>query len=330
MLVSHRNRNLHRGFTLIELLVVIAIIAILISLLLPAVQQAREAARRTQCRNSLKQLALAMHNYHDVHGVLPPSFIDSNPILNSAVDPAQNLNGLGWGTMLLPYVDQSNLYNQIGTETAGFSRNWLDANGNFVLNDPIPSATTVLSTFLCASDTGNGLNPKRGGYGTSNYVVNAGTGGSSSFSASPAGVRDGVFFASSRRRITDITDGSSNTIFLSERTTEDDKVGSCRGSNCLWEGGLWIGPRNYTSVFGVSAGLQMLDVEFMGGGSPIFLINGSATVTWGYVYNAASLHTGGVQIALGDGSVRFLSEHIALSTYRRLMRPQDGEILDEF
>ncbi|MHC2069262.1 DUF1559 family PulG-like putative transporter [Bremerella sp. T1] len=332
MIVSRSNRAFQKAFTLVELLVVIAIIGVLIALLLPAVQQAREAARRMECTSHLKQIGLAMHNYHDTFGTLPSSYIDNNPEQGSSIDTAENLNGLGWGTMLLPFLEQRALYEEIGNQTNNFSNNWLDANGDgtAAANDAIPAATQVLSMFLCPSDTSSGLNDKKGGFGTSNYLVNGGTGGGSPYGVSAAGLRDGVFFASSKRRLGDLTDGTSNTILVGERTTADDKVGSCRGSNCLWEGGLWIGPRKYNGVVAVSSGLQMVDVEFMGGGSTAYLINGSLTVTWGYAYNASSLHPGGIQVVLGDGSARFLTEHISLPNYRRLMQPQDGEVIGEF
>jgi prepilin-type N-terminal cleavage/methylation domain-containing protein len=110
-----------RGFTLIELLVVIAIIAVLIALLLPAVQQAREAARRTQCKNNMKQLGLAMHNYHDTFRVFPPGWIAVDPATN-AQSAHEGISGFGWGTMLLPQIDQSPLYNQL--------------NLNLAINDP--------------------------------------------------------------------------------------------------------------------------------------------------------------------------------------------------
>ncbi|MFI4875300.1 MAG: DUF1559 domain-containing protein [Blastopirellula sp. JB062] len=332
MLVSRLNRASRHAFTLVELLVVIAIIGVLIALLLPAVQQAREAARRLQCQSHMKQFGLAMHNYHDTYRVLPPSYIDNNPEQNSGIDTSENLNGLGWGTLLLPFVEQSALHDQIGVETNNFTQNWLDSNGDgtAAVNDAIAAAKIAVPLFQCPTDTSDGINPKKSNFGTSNYLVNAGTGGGSPYGVSAEGVRNGVFFASSKKRLADITDGTSNTIFISERTTEDDKVGSCRGSNCLWEGGLWIGPRKYSSVLSIASGLQMVDVEFMGGGSTAYLINGSLSVTWGYAYNASSLHPGGVQIVLGDGSVRFLTEHVSLPTYRRLMLPQDGEVVGEY
>ena len=319
-----------RGFTLIELLVVIAIIATLIALLLPAVQQAREAARRSQCKNNLKQFGLALHSYHETSNCLPPSFIDSNPAMGSALNAANNLNGLGWGTMVLPFVDQAPLYHKISLETGGFARSWLDSNNDGILssNDAIPSAKTILPVFNCPSDPAGGINPDKGNMGKSNYLVNSGTGGNA-FSALPAAMIDGVFFQSSNKRLRDITDGSSNTIFLAERTTQDDGNRSCGGTNCLWDGGLWIGPRMYGSVNANSSGPIMVDVEFFGGGSTIYLINGASNA-WGYAYNASSSHVGGIHVLLGDGSVRFLSNHVSLATYKNLMTPQDGKVLSEF
>ena len=150
-----------RGFTLIELLVVIAIIAILIALLLPAVQQAREAARRTQCKNNMKQIGLAMHNYHDVHLCFPPGYITTTPCESATVWPACNAGELGlysWGTFVLPYIDQSNLYNQLTPGT-------VPLQVNLTIPAVLQSLRQPLSMFLCPSDPGpiaqHALRPRR-------------------------------------------------------------------------------------------------------------------------------------------------------------------------
>src|SRR5262245_42284075 len=141
-------RDRSPGFTLIELLVVMAIIGVLTSLLLPAVQQAREAARRTQCKNNLKQIGIALHNYESSHGLFPPSCI-INPYVRGSIDgisfPDSLMvctTGFGWGAMLLPYVEQAPLYNQFNFSTAC----WAIAN-------KVPAATPV-QVFLCPSATG--------------------------------------------------------------------------------------------------------------------------------------------------------------------------------
>jgi prepilin-type N-terminal cleavage/methylation domain-containing protein len=145
---SLRSMRPQRGFTLIELLVVIAIIAVLIALLLPAVQQAREAARRSQCKNNLKQMGLAMHNYHDTHNTFPPG---------GATDK------YAWSVFILPFADQAPLYTAISPD--GQNVPAATANGNRL--------QTVLSVYRCPSDVGVNNNPNFSSYGTSNYLVNA-------------------------------------------------------------------------------------------------------------------------------------------------------------
>ncbi|MFH1299946.1 MAG: DUF1559 domain-containing protein [Planctomycetota bacterium] len=312
------------GFTLIELLVVIAIIAILIALLLPAVQQAREAARRSTCKNNLKQIGLALHNYHETHRIFPPSYIDNNPVMGSSSSASENLNSLGWGTMLLPFMDQAPLYNLIGTQTGNWAYHWMDANhtGTGSTTTAIAAARTVLPAFICPTDPMEGINTDLNSFGKSNYLANSGT---------SATVFDGVMYHNSTTRMKTITDGSSNTIFVSERTTENDAAGStnCGGSACGWSGGLWIGPRLSSSTVGWFPGASTLDVENSGGGSATYLIGGS-NQTWGSAWIASSSHEGGIHITLGDGSVRFLSENIDRNTYRALVTPNKGEIIGEF
>lgn len=310
------------GFTLIELLVVIAIIAILIALLLPAVQQAREAARRSTCKNSLKQMGVALHNYHETHRVFPPGYFDSNPALNSGASEADNKNALGWGTMILPFMDQAPLYNQIGTQTGNFAYNWRDANQDGSMVDAIPAATTVLPVFVCPSDPMGGINTDKSNYGKSNYLASAATG---------ANIRNGAFFVNSSTKMRDLTDGSSNTIFVSERTTSGDPSSStsCGGVPCNWAGGLWIGPRNYTAPDTWHPSLQAQDVTTNGGENTIYMINGSS-ISWGPAWTSASAHVGGIHTLLGDGRVRFLSENIDLRTYRALVTIKGNEVLGEF
>ncbi len=172
------------AFTLIELLVVIAIIAILIALLLPAVQQAREAARRSSCKSNLKQMGIALHNYHDTHGLLPFGIIDDN--------------SHGWGSMLLPALEQGNLYEDLDTNQAATIN--CDA-----------AEDTVLSVFSCPSSTQPDNWNSGGGCGKTNYRGNRG-----------AASGTGLLFIGSRIRFRDITDGQSNTVAIGEAHWTDD------------------------------------------------------------------------------------------------------------
>lgn len=307
-----------RGFTLIELLVVIAIIAILVALLLPAVQQAREAARRSQCKNNLKQIGLAMHNYHDVMNRLPPLYI-----ANSC---------WGWGTMLLPYLDQAPLYNTLAS-TPGIS---LPANTpavgfsahleSFVVPNGL---STPLAAFRCPSDTGTptaNMNDFSGfgtePYGRSNYP---GVWGSDSL-ASGAAPSNGVFpwyttwpsFPS--RNFRDFTDGLSNSFLVGERRSP------------ATINGLYIG------FDGVWAGFVDFGRDIGGSCQPVTLLNSKSTTVGGIETQAfSSSHVGGAHFLMGDGAVRFISENIASgaantagSTYQNLGAINDGQVLGDY
>ena len=200
----------NRGFTLIELLVVIAIIAILIALLLPAVQQAREAARRTQCKNHLKQLGLALHNYHDVYNKFPKlSFATQTGEGTSAtVGAARDWAGFSGIVMLLPYMDQAPLYNQLDFNF------YANSGAGGAPSDPAPTNRTILqendfTTLNCPSDT---VFPGSGS--STNYVLCTGT----HFNAwgTGAATNDGFFHRAFTNSMRDCTDGTSNSIMMGE------------------------------------------------------------------------------------------------------------------
>lgn len=304
-----------RGFTLVELLVVIAIIAVLIGLLLPAVQSAREAARRSACQNNLKQIGLALLTQHDTRNVFPASVEDNQPAYNNAIgsaSAADNITGLGWATTILPYVEQADLYDRLVAATTaadGTRLNWQSPA------DAI--ARTPLGAFVCPSDGGTGLlNTKRSSYGKSNYLANAGNGA--------AVDRVGVMFINSRIRMQDIADGTSKTVLVVERSTvaETGTPGRCGGAACNWNGGLWVGGR-LTTPQAWYPGLVTNDIESYGGATST-LVNGG-TATWGQDWGSSSPHPGGILVAFSDGSVSFLGDTILTETYRRLRHRSDGE-----
>ncbi|QDT92768.1 DUF1559 domain-containing protein [Gimesia algae] len=293
----------HRtGFTLIELLVVIAIIAILIALLLPAVQQAREAARRSTCKNNVKQMGLALHNYHETHRSFPPGWVQPSTSAScqpSVTSPSGCKPGWGWGTMLLPFIDQANMYNALNVKSTQ------------LVATPSPESKTTIPLFRCPSDTGSQLNSDRGGHATSNYKTiygSRGTGTSINTSPHNAAGGNGSFWSNSNTRLRDLTDGASNTVLIGE--TARGRVGSI-----TYNGGVWVG--YYDN--GKTASVVWKTENHSGS-----LING--TLAWAF----SSQHTGGAHFLLGDGGVRFLSENIDGTTYENLGKISDGNVIGEF
>ncbi|NLY01750.1 MAG: DUF1559 domain-containing protein [Rhodopirellula sp.] len=316
------------GFTLVELLVVIAIIGILIALLLPAVQAAREAARRSQCSNNLKQVALGLHNYHDTHLVFPPGFVDTSPSCSAtnnanAIDQASNLNGLAWSALILPFVEQGPLYDQVKSQTSSFARHW-ERDFSWTVN-PIAASRQGVSVYSCPTDTMELINTKRGSFGKNNYLGNSGTG-------APLDAL-GVLYPGSRIKMRDIQDGTSNTALLVERTgTRELSSTSCgvgaAAVACDWQAGLWIGARTIGSANTWSPGLNNTDVDSYGGNGATYLINRSSA-TWGAAWGSASNHPGGLQWALCDASVNFVSETIDMATYRYLRDRRDNQVVSQ-
>ncbi len=272
-------RMLMRGFTLIELLVVIAIIAILIALLLPAVQQAREAARRTQCKNNLKQLGLAMHNYHDTANTFPPGVIDPGASCDLA---AAGSAGRFWGghTFLLPMIEQAPLYNLIAPGTGcgmpAATTLFPATTGQAVLQSPIAS-------FRCPSDAGDDINHFHQSFATSNYPVSEVIGN-----------------VNTRVRIRDILDGTSNTFMHSERALRREPVGKRQ------TGAIIFGRTSATDAawkFRVNWPINFPN--------PTTANNGHGGDAGCVRHNMSSNHTGGAHFLMSDGAVRFVSENIA-------------------
>lgn len=310
-----------RGFTLIELLVVIAIIAILIALLLPAVQQAREAARRSTCKNSLKQIGLALHNYHDVHRCYPPGYIARGVVASDPASPNETGSGFSWGTMILPYMDQAPLYNQLNLN--------LDAS----VSPNIDLADEAIPVFRCPSDTNQGVFTVSDGsnsytLSSANYV---GIYGYGSLTMAPGNPTDkGILYRNSNIKIRDITDGSSNTIVVGERSHQHQFVGAATvvEADSTWYAALPNVTRPSGMMMMGDEGPASLILGHVGQGGMMTMEHPPNTTN--HIANFSSRHEGGAHFLLGDGAVRFLSENMNYDTFHFLGAISDGEVLGEF
>jgi prepilin-type N-terminal cleavage/methylation domain-containing protein len=335
-----------RGFTLIELLVVIAIIAILIALLLPAVQQAREAARRTQCKNNLKQLGLALHNYHDAHGRFPPT-VTNTSASGSACGSWQANPGVSAMTMLLPYFEQVAVYGQYDFNMGTTRRDFAGASVVSGVNDRLHQ--TNLPMLQCPSDPNQDIqftgsctivaSPTwQSGtfWGGINYVFCAGT--TASFDlrgANAAGQffhdHGGIFQQNGRRGLTDVVDGTSNTLAGGEVLWVDhhnnSQQGNGTGGKPHWATGIAT-QMSFSTAGGINANWRAFATGPGGCRGP----NTTSGAFCGGPRHAAlqSQHIGGAQVVLADGSVRFLSENISQATLNQLATCQGGEIVGEF
>ena len=314
------NARIRRGFTLIELLVVIAIIAVLISLLLPAVQSAREAARRAQCLNNFKQIGLALHTYHQSHGVFPPGYV-SNFIPGAGGNTSLEVDtgpGWGWASQILPQMEQSNTYNAI------------NFNISMIMADNNTAQYTRISSFLCPSDTTPDKVPVRDRtntntiytVGTSNYIGVYGVGEI----GDAAGQGNGVFFRNSRVGINQIMDGSSNTFVVGERshnlsyaTWTGRTIGGWLFTTASFEGGTnKFHPEPEESFCMILGPIEFEDAD----GLPR-----TPNYPAAHVEDYWSRHPGGVNFLFGDGSVRFIKNSISKQVYGSLATRNGGEVI---
>ena len=328
-----RSTRQRSAFTLIELLVVIAIIAILIGLLLPAVQKVREAAARTKCANNLKQLATAMHGYHSALGQFPVG--QYNDFYSN--NPATWIRGC-WVHPLLPYIEQNNLFNVFDDANKG--TNWaLLAPNKDALVPPLvcPSDPNSPKTQTHDTNTVWSLNTNQMQGLHTNYVACSGSttyGNGRVFgpSAATAVPLNGIFFVQSQTSVASITDGTSNTLLLSEINVSPDSgpnngaggVNDLRGrySNS-WEGNNWFTTANPPNT-------TVSDAQQYQGRSipkaPQTNAGTGASVSSKAAVYARSYHSSGVNAALADGSVRFISNGVNAGIYLGLGSINGGEV----
>jgi prepilin-type N-terminal cleavage/methylation domain-containing protein/prepilin-type processing-associated H-X9-DG protein len=322
-----------RGFTLIELLVVIAIIGVLIALLLPAVQSAREAARRAQCLNNLKQLGLGLHSYHDIWGSFPQGY----EVQAWGPDPTVPAGHYRWGTLakLTPFLEQSNVYNALNLQLPLYGG---PNQGFAVFAENTTGLGSQVAIFLCPSDVGQ---PNRPPFQPGNYVASAGSGAG----GGQAERADGVAFLNSSVGLRDLKDGTSHTAALSESLLGPGGGGSTVPAS---------GPADPKLVF-LDMGhvsTTMLTEDLCRGSTTWGVRRGFNWADGNYVtglYNhhdvpnatepdcirhsnpgwkaARSNHPGGVNVLMGDGSGRFVKETVDRMTWRALGTRKGGEVI---
>jgi prepilin-type N-terminal cleavage/methylation domain-containing protein/prepilin-type processing-associated H-X9-DG protein len=295
------------GFTLIELLVVIAIIAVLIALLLPAVQAAREAVRRAQCTNNLRQIGLALHNYVDAIGCLPPGYVAA-----ASTNPLNTSPGWGWAAQILPYLDQRPLYD--GT------------NFNLPIEQGVNQTVrlTGLNVYTCPSDIDAGLFTAKDKFGspvceaqTSSYAANYGRDGS--ITANPGG-GTGLFIRNTPILLCSITDGMSTTVAVGERSGLEQAIwiGAAEGAVCS------IGPYSLSQSTSVK-----------GGGVQVLFRADTAGAYRGFLKvfadpdDAYSAHPQGINFLFADGAVHFIQRTVDQHLYGYLCSRNGGEPISD-
>jgi prepilin-type N-terminal cleavage/methylation domain-containing protein/prepilin-type processing-associated H-X9-DG protein len=360
-------RRARGGFTLVELLVVIAIIGVLVALLLPAVQAAREAARRAKCLNHIRQWGLALHNYHDTFLAFPTA---------NAQNYQPNAQGFSPQARLLPFIEQANLQNTLDFAQPAFTGPWnaLTPNPQFAA-----AFATPIQVALCPSDPAPVLNMGAGGtnYSGINYMVSFGSGTGTNYDLRWR--TDGLVYENSGVRFADATDGTSNTVFLSEtvrsvgpdfslpagtlpnapyQATLNGSSGvsatlqafpGMSGSGGGWSNGssgtienpdlATIWPQKTSWRGASSAALRGRGTSWAHSGAMSTLTNGYSTpnsripdvvIHFTGFFAPRSFHSGGAQALMGDGSVRFLPNSIDVLVHRGLHSASGGEVLGEF
>ncbi len=327
---ANTSQRRSRGFTLIELLVVIAIIAVLVALLLPAVQQAREAARRTQCRNNLKQMGLAIANYEEMYGTYPASGLPSR-------GPGSWAWGHAWGVALLTFVDQEGLRTQFDFHGVNSSHTGLIYTGYNVDNGRLLSGLKQPWLFCPSSPLPEmglmGQTIPANGVQTPTYTAITGAsnhpsvvnydGNQNIHAASGLQSQGGVLLPYRCLRQRDVTDGTSNAMLIGEQS-----------DYCVRSNGQKVDCRS-DHAHGFTMGVAMTDTRFFNSTTVRYAINEKSYSLTGVVFYGAnnpvqSAHAGGAHVLLGDGGARFLSESMNLQTVHNLSNRDDGNVVEDY
>jgi prepilin-type N-terminal cleavage/methylation domain-containing protein/prepilin-type processing-associated H-X9-DG protein len=329
------NGPIRRAFTLVELLVVIAIIGVLVALLLPAVQSAREAARRMQCTNHLKQIGLAMHNYHDVQGVFPSGMIYQTPQLTARGDRPNRAPGFSWHTLILQQLEQGSLYSSL--------------NFGLLMNQPPNRAivSTVLKVAVCPSAVNPSKHFKVGtasdqfgfddpGLAATNYVGCAGSFVQSAYYDQPTERKNGIIIEDGNFRFSNVEDGTSNTLIAGE-SVYFGTGGNTIPGNFFWDP-TWYG--HYRHDLGGKADAPECIMR-----SGEFRMNPPKVAADNVKRNTfSSRHPGGANFVLADGSTRFINQTVQhtetpfggqmlssnAGTFQRLCARNDGIAIGDF
>mgnify|MGYP000966083015 CR=1 FL=1 len=320
-------RRAVQGFTLIELLVVIAIIGILVALLLPAVQAAREAARRLKCSNNLHQIGIAMQCYVSRWQKFPPAYFPRTELKNSNPSTWYQYPNWAWGSFLLRHLDQQALWDKIHTDWASGK---IDPPGKDFLDliqGPMgtlnPAAVVPLSVFACPTDPSGPLNHRKGNISKSNYRGVMGTGkspsGAGATSWESLALSDGVLMMGYGTPVTQITDGLSNTIAVTECPLDPSTT-----NKSAYRGTLWAGMRGSTLAEDEPGMLPISDCMWSVNGTDQWRINGSGSQAPG------SYHANGCHELLCDGSVHFLTNAIDGTLLENLVCRNDGKLVGRF
>jgi prepilin-type N-terminal cleavage/methylation domain-containing protein/prepilin-type processing-associated H-X9-DG protein len=319
----HSARAPRRGFTLVELLVVIAIIAVLIGLLLPAVQSAREAARRGDCTSKLKQVALAVLNYESARGHFPPEGVGYGWCTSSAGGAGDTdiLNMSGF-VLLLPYMEETALHDRLDRRSAFANRTTggccsYAGNRNGTLAGSItansPFVTQEIPALMCLSDPGKRTSTYnhgsvRGAATNYDFVANPGGLSSCNWWKTAAATSRYIFGEGSRTRIADVTDGTSHTLLMGETVREVRN-----GSNPAWAYRAWV-QHGIEPAGGINRWQGLVGTTYP-------FVRGKLD-TWS---RAGSLHPGGCNFAMADGSVRFVRENVTTTVLSQAARMADGQ-----